>query len=139
MTNRPMTTFTRSRFATVLRAAAPPMILALVTATLLRFPPEHYSFYPQCPIHALLHLQCPGCGATRALAALLRGHLAEAMRDNALVTLLSPFAAAYSAILYRRFLKREPFRWPQPHPAAIYAAFSAAIAFTVVRNLTLSF
>jgi hypothetical protein len=61
------------------------------------------------------------------------------MRDNALITLLSPFAASYCAVLYRRFLKHEPFGWPQPHPAAIYAAFSAAIAFTVVRNLTLSF
>jgi hypothetical protein len=57
------------------------------------------------------------------------------MRANALITLLFPFAAAYSIVLYRRFLERNPLRYPQLPPAAIYIAFTIAAIFTVTRNL----
>jgi Protein of unknown function (DUF2752) len=127
----------RSRTADILRAAAPPAIIALVAILLLRFPPAQYSFYPRCPIHEFFHLQCPGCGATRALAALLRGQLTEAINLNALMPLLLPFAAAYGIFCYSRLLQRKAFRWPQPRPAVIYAAFAVATVFTVIRNLPL--
>jgi hypothetical protein len=126
-----------NRTADTLRAAVPPAILALAAILLLRFPPAQYSFYPRCPIHELLHLQCPGCGATRALAALLHGHFIEAMNFNALVTLLLPFAAAYGILCYSRLLQRRLLRWPQPPPAILYAAFILATVFTVIRNLPL--
>lgn len=126
-----------SRIADTLRAVAPPAVTALAAIILLRFPPAQYSFYPQCPIHQFLHLECPGCGATRATAALLHGRLAEAMHFNALVTSLLPFAAAYGILCYRRFLKRQPLSWPQPKPAVLYAALTLAVAFTVIRNLPL--
>jgi len=124
-----------SRTAHTLRAALLPAIVALAATTLLRFPPAQYSFYPRCPIHELLHLQCPGCGATRTIAALLRGHFTEAMNLNVLVTLLLPLAAAYGILCYSRLLQRKPLRWPQPRPAVIYAALTVATLFTVVRNL----
>ena len=126
---------TRSRTANILRAAAPPAIIAFAAILLLRFPPAQYSFYPRCPIHEMFHLQCPGCGATRALATLLRGHVIEAMNLNALITLLLPFAAAYGILCYSRLLQCKPLRWPQPRPAVIYAALTVATVFTVVRNL----
>ncbi len=132
-----MIPFTCSRIATTVRAAAPPAIIALAATILILLPPTRYGFYPQCPIHEYLHLQCPGCGATRALAALLHGHLAEAMRFNGLVTLLLPFAAVYGILCYRRFLERKPIRWPQPRPVALCAAFALVAIFTVIRNLPL--
>jgi hypothetical protein len=125
----------RSRTADILRAASPPAIVAIAAILLLRFPPAQYSFYPRCPIHELFHLQCPGCGATRALAALLRGHLAEAMNLNALITPLLPFAAAYGILCYYRLLQRKTLRWP---PAAvIYAALAVTAVFTAIRTLPL--
>jgi hypothetical protein len=124
------------RIADILRTAVPPAILALAAILLLRFPPAQYSFYPRCPIHELFDLQCPGCGATRALAAILHRHFTEAMNLNALVTLLLPFAAAYGILCYcRLLLQRQALRWPQPPPAVIYAALTAATVFTVIRNL----
>src|SRR5690242_7027 len=99
---------TRSRTADILRAAVPPAIIASAAILLLRFPPAQYSFYPRCPVHDLLGLQCPGCGATRAIAAVLRGHFAEALHFNALVTLLLPFAAACGILCYTRLLQRKP-------------------------------
>jgi len=126
---------TPSRIANILRAAAPPAVIAFAATVLLLFPPAQNSFYPQCPIHEYLHLQCPGCGATRALAALLHGHLAEAMHFNALITLLLPIAAGCSVFCYRSFLQRRIIRWPQPRPAVIYAGFTLTAIFTVIRNL----
>jgi hypothetical protein len=128
---------TPCRIANLARAAAPPFLIALAATVLLLFPPTQNSFYPQCPIHEYLHLQCPGCGATRALAALLRGHLAEAIHFNPLVTSLLPFAAVYGILCYRRFLRRKPLRQFQPPPAALYAALALIAVFTVVRNLPL--
>ena len=125
----------RSRIADTLHTAAPPAAIALAIIILLRFPPDQYSFYPQCPIHEFFHLQCPGCGGTRAVAALLHGQLAQAMQFNALVTLLLPFVAAYGILFYERLLQRKAIRWPQPPPAVLFAAFGLAALFTLVRNL----
>lgn len=127
----------RSRIAALLRAAAPVALIALAVAVLLRFPPAQYSFYPQCPVHSLLHLECPGCGATRALAALLRGNFIQALQLNALTTLMLLPTTAYAAICYRRYLRAEPFRWPQLPPTGIYAALAVAVLFTIFRNLPL--
>ena len=125
----------RSRTAEILRAAVPPGIIAVAATLLLRFPPTQYSFYPRCPIHDLLGLQCPGCGATRAIAAVLHGYFAEALHFNALVTSLLPFATAYGVLCYSRLLQRKPLRLPQPPPAIIYTALTLAAAFTIIRNL----
>jgi di/tricarboxylate transporter len=130
-----MIVVTRGRIATTLRAVAPLAIVAVVATLLLLFPPAQYGFYPRCPIHELFHLQCPGCGATRAIAALLRGDLTEALHLNLLVTLLCPFAVAYGVVCYHRFLQREPLRWPLPPAAAVYTAVVLTTFFTVVRNL----
>lgn len=129
-----MTALARSRIASASRAAAP-ILLLLICATLLRFPPDRYNFYPRCPIFTLFHLQCPGCGATRAFAALLQGHLREALHYNALFTLTLPFAILWSVRLYRGLLQRKPLRWPQPPQSTIYAALTIAVIFTIARNL----
>jgi hypothetical protein len=130
-----MTGSSRSRIAAVVRAAAPLACVVLAAAVLLRFPPGQYSFYPQCPIYRYLHLQCPGCGSTRAVAALLHGHIAEAMRLNALTTVLAPFAAIYAVVCYCRFLRHEAIQLPQLPQSTVYAGLAAAVLFAIVRNL----
>jgi hypothetical protein len=107
----------------------------LAVALLWACPPASASFYPTCPIHQYLHLDCPGCGSTRALSALLHGHLRAALRFNALFVLLLPFALAFAAESYRRAIRPGIFRWPQPPAAAIYTTLAAAALFTVLRNL----
>jgi Protein of unknown function (DUF2752) len=125
----------RGRLATVMRGASPLALMATTAAVLLRFPPAQSAFYPQCPIYAAFHLACPGCGGTRALAALLRGHLRLALHFNALITLALPFALGYGIVCYWRLLQGRAFRWPQPSLAATVASTSVTVLFTILRNL----
>jgi hypothetical protein len=111
------------------------VLFAAASALLLCFPPSRYAFYPQCPIYQYLHLQCPGCGTTRALAALLHGHLLEALRLNALTTLTIFLVAVYAILCYRRMYRGEPLQWPRVPNAVLYTAFIVTAAFTIARNL----
>ncbi len=104
-------------------------------ALLYRFPPEKYSFYPVCPIYRYVHLYCPGCGSTRALAALLHGRLAEAMHYNPLFVALVPLLLVFAALVYGKAIIRNEIQWPAvPKPALTF--FLALVAvFTIARNL----
>jgi hypothetical protein len=110
-------------------AALAALVLLAAAAILFRFPPAQYSFYPQCPIHSYLGILCPGCGTTRAFSALLHGHLTDALRLNALTTLLLPIA------LLRTVLAQRSLRSLQPTPAVLYSLLAFAAIFTVARNL----
>ena len=102
---------------------------------LLRFPPAEYGFYPRCPIFLWLHLECPGCGGTRAIAALLHGRLVEALHWNALLVFLLPFIAVLLAASYWRALRRAEFAWPHVPDLPLRACLVLVAAFTIFRNL----
>ena len=104
-------------------------------SALIFFPPARFAIYPQCPIHEYLGLLCPGCGATRALAALLRGHLVEALHRNAFFILLLPFALAAGIRAWLRAIRPGDFRWPRLPGSALTATLVAAAIFMAVRNL----
>jgi Protein of unknown function (DUF2752) len=122
----------RSALLIARRTAPPCIVFLVVTVAMLRFPPDHYSFYPRCPIYTAFHLQCPGCGGTRALSALLRGDLHVALRLNGLVTLFSPILLLAlipsKGIRFRRFFIAPP-------QSAVYAALVITAIFTFARNL----
>lgn len=69
------------RFAVAVLAAT----VAGGMAVVYFFNPSAYHFYPVCQFHRLTGLNCPGCGATRALYALLHGDISIALRDNVLL------------------------------------------------------
>lgn len=123
------------RAAGIFRVATPLAVVALAVSVLLFLPPDQHNFYPQCPVYHTLHILCPGCGSTRAVAALLRGHIAQAFLFNTLTTVMLPIITAYAAGCYKRFIKREPLQLPHLPAAAIYAVLIVAAGFTIVRNL----
>jgi hypothetical protein len=128
----------RDRLSPFAKGAAAWASVGAPAALLLRFPPDRYSFYPRCPIYTYLHLQCPGCGTTRALAALLHGHISTALHLNPLTTLLIPVALLYTAHRSVQGLadKQEQLSSLQPPSYVIYTLLAIAAIFTITRNLS---
>jgi hypothetical protein len=52
--------------------------------------PTHHAVYPQCFLYNATGIYCAGCGATRALYALLHGRILEALHDNVLFITVLP-------------------------------------------------
>jgi hypothetical protein len=110
------------------------LAVAAAACVVRHFPPAGSRFYPRCPVFFWLHIYCPGCGGTRALAALLHGKLDEAMHWNAMVVLFLPFAAVFLALTYWRAMRTSTFLWPTI-PNSLLQLFLVLIAiFTVARN-----
>lgn len=89
---------------------------------------------PLCPIHALTGLNCGGCGATRAVHALLEGDLALAAQNNVMIVLGLPFALLLLADWTRARVRGVDMRW-LPSNGMLIALAVIALMFTVLRNL----
>ncbi|MBK0329930.1 DUF2752 domain-containing protein [Brachybacterium sp. MASK1Z-5] len=89
---------------------------------------------PLCPLHALTGLDCPGCGATRAVHALLAGDPLLALHSNALIVLAVPVVLAlYVRWIVDRVRGRDRIIDP---PKSVLIALGALVAvFTIARNL----
>ncbi len=90
---------------------------------------------PPCPTNALLHINCPGCGASRALYSLMHGDVPAALQYNALVIvavgLLAAAFVTYTLGLWRGRKVRgwQNLRWA---PMAVLVVVSV---WFVIRNL----
>jgi hypothetical protein len=98
------------------------------------FNPSKYHIYPVCEFHQLTGLHCPGCGATRALYALLHGDLPTALHDNALLVLLMVAWAGRGLWLgWEKWRGRAVGGF---FPAwTLWVVLTLAVVFGVVRNL----
>ena len=119
------------------------MVVALAgiggCAMVFFFNPTTHPFYPTCQFHRLTGLNCPGCGATRSLYALLHGNFSTALRDNALfiaalvLALLRGIWIAVGQWRHRPVAELMPKQW-------VWPMLTVAAVFTVLRNLpTFSF
>lgn len=112
------------------------VLLALAAAALLfKFPPERYGFYPACPVYRYLHLYCPGCGGTRALAAILHGRVSEAMHYNPLFVMLLPLLLMFGGTVYWSAVTKNKIEWPPVPTTAVVSLLTVMTAFTVFRNV----
>jgi hypothetical protein len=104
-------------------------------AMIFFFNPATHTFYPVCWFHQSTGLNCPGCGATRALYALLHGEWRTALRDNALfVAGMIALAMRGSWFAANRLRGRRngeffPAQW-------LWPLLALALVFTVLRNLS---
>ncbi len=109
--------------------------LAVLAACLYRFPPSQYGFYPRCPFFVLTHLQCPGCGMTRALAALLHGQFAASWHYNPLAMLILALVVAYLVAGYLRAMREGEWGAPAVPTPVLTCVFLFIAVFGVARNL----
>jgi Kef-type K+ transport system membrane component KefB len=105
-----------------------------VVATVFFFNPSTHGFYPVCLFHSLTGLNCPGCGMTRALYALLHGNFLLALKDNALFVLTLPVLAVWCARFVLRKIKKQPVTF-NASPKFLWTFLVAAFVFAVLRNL----
>jgi hypothetical protein len=77
-------------------------LAAAVYACLWYFTPPDRPRFEVCGFHWLTGRPCPFCGLTRAMFAIAKGHMAQAMHFNA----LSPLAALMLLSLF----SKGPFR-----------------------------
>jgi Protein of unknown function (DUF2752) len=107
----------------------------LVAALLRFFPPGSYAIYPKCPVYVCFHILCPGCGATRAMAALLGGRIHEAFHWNPLAIVCMPFLLLFLGKYYVRAVRAQEFVFPDVPQASLTVCLVGMAAFTIVRNL----
>ena len=111
------------------------VVMPVGASVLHAFPPSEYSFYPGCAFHKLTGWHCAGCGATRSLASLLHGDLAQAWAYNPLFVLLSPWLAYGAARLGYTSWTDKPA--PGPGLSARGATILVAVlaVFWIARNI----
>jgi len=105
-----------------------------VAGVVFFFNPATHKFYPVCQFHRLTGLNCPGCGMTRALYALLHGNIFSAFRDNALFVLgLGALGLRGGWFGWNTWRGRTPGEF---FPVKfLWSLLAIAVLFTVLRNL----
>jgi hypothetical protein len=98
------------------------------------FNPTGHTFYPVCQFHRLTGLNCPGCGATRALYALLHGDFSTALRDNVLLVISIPMFALRGGWFALNRMRGRPNGRFFP-PSLLIPLLVVLGVFGVLRNL----
>ncbi len=97
--------------------------------------PNHSAAYPQCPTKMLTGLDCPLCGATRAVHSLIDGNLVGAMGHNLLFVLSLPLLV-YAFVAWTSTRMGRPMKpLPVNNPRVIISVGVVLVVFAVVRNL----
>ena len=93
---------------------------------LLLIPPgsPHAKWLPRCMFHQLTGLYCPGCGATRALSAMLHCDLKSSLHNN---LLLFPLLALIAVLIVKPEISLK-------RPVAV-AIIAVVLLFTILRNI----
>ena len=104
-------------------------------ALVWRFEPQGQFFYPRCWLYQTTGIKCPGCGATRALHALLNGNLRAAWTQNALFVVLLPVAFWLGVRGARGWWTGR--WWPNPlaNRYVIAALVGVTVGFAIARNI----
>lgn len=93
---------------------------------------------PGCTMSRVTHLYCPGCGGTRAVAALLRGDIMTSLRANPVVLWLAGVGGYLYVRGWAAVICRAPERMRVPSWTWI-GLIVLALGVFVVRNLALVF
>lgn len=88
-----------------------------------------------CPFRLATGLDCPLCGATRAVHSFATGHPLRALDHNVLITLAIPLAIVALVVALVAALRGRPVRWPAVSRGAWIALAVVVGAFWVLRNL----
>lgn len=99
---------------------------------------QRYEILPPfpCAIHEMFHVYCPGCGGTRALFALLHGHILQSLFYNPAVLLGLVLIFYYEIGAIVTLVKKNGTCYYQKG-WLLYGYLIVIIIFTIVRNYLL--
>ena len=103
------------------------LVLGVAACVVLLVAPPgspHAKWLPKCMFHQWTGLYCPGCGATRALSALLHGDLRASLHNN---ILLIPGGALLIILIVKPGISLK-------RPVAVTIA-AVVIGFAILRNI----
>lgn len=93
---------------------------------------------PPCPTNTLLHINCPGCGLSRAIDSLIHGDIVGALHFNAVgIALIVLAVAAYINYLVGQWRSR-PTRNVFTHRFFPIAVVAVLVGWFIVRNIPLA-
>ncbi|GLU45926.1 DUF2752 domain-containing protein [Nocardiopsis ansamitocini] len=123
-----------------LHPAAAPIavgVVGLAAAVMVHFiDPNEPGNYPTCPWLMLTGTFCPGCGTTRAVAALTHLDVLGAAQMNIFAVAVVPFVAFwYIKWLYQSFRPPKATRTTMASPVWLYLLLAAILLYWLVRNL----
>jgi len=89
----------------------------------------------RCPFRLLTSLNCPGCGNTRAAAALLHLQFAQSLTYNYAYPLEFLYLLHVLFQAAKRYVCEGRFSYLPQHPALDYTVLGLLLLWWVVRNL----
>ena len=112
--------------------------VGLAVVTLLAFvdPEVRTRWSPGCPFRAATGLDCPGCGATRAMYALLSGDPLTAANHNVMLLVALPWLA-WAYVRWTLVRVGKMIAYPRVRPAAAWTITGLVASFALVRNVPL--
>jgi hypothetical protein len=127
------------RFATRAQIALACCACAGATAFLYLVDPHRHAVYPQCLLYNTTGFYCAGCGATRALYALLHGRVIEALHDNLLfigaLPLIAFVTGSYFLAAWRRNAWPETVIDSRQLTRRAVGLVALLLVFSILRNL----
>ena len=116
-------------FFTILPFVAVPIIFLLA-----KFVANHKEYLTPCLIYSVFHINCPGCGATRASIALLNGDIITSLRQNCMVIIgILVCAWLYIEFLFKIYARPLPFTIVKQKYIWIFVSF--LLVYTIIRNI----
>jgi len=110
-----------------------PIILLIILGIYLNLVPENDFRLWGCPFYTSTGLSCPGCGATRAVIAILTFRFIDALQYNfAIFILFFVVGFLYSFNIYKRIRFKQSL-----NISYVFIIFCASFlfGFTIIRNL----
>lgn len=96
-------------------------------------------FAVECSFYKKTHLQCPGCGAQRAVSSLVKGNFLQAWQLNPLIYMyIIVLGFLYVSIMEIYLVKNKEFLAKYPIPSwSAYLFIGIMVLFFLYRNYTM--
>lgn len=107
----------------------------IILLVYLLYNPESCAWFPKCVFLQMTGLECPSCGAQRALHSFLNGDIVKAIEYNPFLSIALPF---FLAVVYAKWFDTNSAKKIGRyvlHRYSIYAYISAYFSWWIIRNL----